>query len=433
MDIDKRIIYAGIILFLAASAFAVFSGEYLSDSDYALLSRSGMPMGTVQLLNAALFILLPLAAYAMALILLKSDAFHAFCASALFAFSPANAAALHSIHPFAAAALGQGYGIFEAIGIAATSLPLGLLAALEYKHSPVSAILAALGALALPFAPGPAAFVLAIAAANGFRSLENPHYGDKALVFLAFAFAFQASYSGDLAAAFVAGALLAAIAYVASALHSMKSGEIAAAALLLISFNTLSALHGVSIASSSALGAGDIAAFEAAKSISGTFGVLDYPNAFQYYSGKGAVLLNASALLKKGEVGVDYAVFSLRSLDSAYSSKPVIFRYAGTANDGQRSYAVFASGIPNANYILYMALSGAELAIDDAQLYGTGTREGAIIPYTKMRMLGNGTFSDPSTRMINIQAIEDSVLQSLLFSSGRVFERNGSIIVEVRQ
>lgn len=429
MDIDKRIIYPAIIALFSISAVLVFQAQTAGDADYALLLKGGMTLEAAKMANAALFILLPLAVYLVSAYLLKNDEFSSFGAAALFAAAGMNAQGLYSLSPLLALAFGKQYEIADALRGAGAILPLAAVAMIGFRKDGVAAALGALGLATLPFAPGISSILLAIAAAKGIGMMGAEKYGGIALVGVLFVFTFQASYSGDVPAALAVSALMAIIAYVVVSVHALTAKDVSAVVFLLFAFAALGMIYSASQAEAGALSQDEIAAFAAAKGMGGSFGVFDYPNAFAYYSGKNAALLNASALLRKDARLPGLAVVSTRALDRAYSEKPVFFTYRGIARQNTTEFAVFA----NAGYVLYMHSRAGELLVEDGQLYDARSGEGMTIPFTKIKRLYNSTpYSDPANRIVNLQQVEGSALQSLLFGPDSVFAQNSTRIVKVK-
>jgi hypothetical protein len=423
--VDRRAAYAILVLFFGIAAVVAFQGSTLADADYAVLLKGGISLETMKLYADALIIGLPLAVYLLAAYGLKADEFHALAAALLLATGGVSAASFFSVPPLVALFFGQQYGLLQALKIAGAVLPLGLVAIAGYRKDAVAAALAVLGAIALPFAPGISVVLLALAAAKGIWLMESEGYGDKALVLAVMVFAFQGFYQGDFTAAAVASVLVAAISYVAVSLHNVKKDEVAALVMLFLAFGIVVMVYSISAANESALSAQEIAAYRAGGSLAGPFSVLDYQNAFQYYSGKEASLLNASAIAKKGSNLTGMAVFSTRSLDAAYGARPVAFAYAGQYRDeSNRVYAVFA----NSRYAIYMRVQGSALAVDDAQIYDIGTGENGVIPYTKIKQFGEGNFTSPNVRMINAQEIDGSALYSALFRAQPAYVQNGTMV-----
>ncbi|VVB98184.1 Uncharacterised protein [uncultured archaeon] len=421
----RKAAYALVVLFFAAAAVIAFQKSTLGDGDYSILIKSGISLESMKMYADALVIAIPLAVYLLAVYALKADEFHALVAALLLAAGGVSAASFFSVPPMLAVFFGKQYDLLQALKIAGAVLPLGLVAIAGYRKDAAAAALALLGAVALPFAPGISAILLALAASKGIRLLENEPYGDKALVLAVLVFAFQGIYQGDLTAALVASVLVAVISYVAVSLHNVKKEEVSALVLLFFAFSTVVMAYSINAAGATALQNSEIAAFRAAGNLTGQFAVLDYPNAFQYYSGKSASLLNATAIAKKGSNITGMVVLSGRSLDEAYAARPIVFSYAGSyVDNSNRAYAVFA----NSRYALYMRLLGGDLSVDDAQIYDTANGESSVIPFTKLRQFGQGNFTNASTRMINAQEIDGSALYSAMFRSTAVYAQNGTEI-----
>lgn len=420
---DRKIAYAIALLVFAGSMAAALRQQYFTDADYGLLLKAGLSVENAGLVGAALLALLPLAAYLVSVYLLKADEFHALVAGVLFALSGALSAGIFALPPFLALFLGRNYGVFEAAKILGAVLPLGVLALAEYEKDRVNAALAALGIAALPFAPPVAALLLALAAAKGVWVLENAVYADRALVLAVFVFVFQQLLGGEILAALVPAVFLAAIAYIASALHNMKKDEAYALVFLFAAFGTLSLLFSVSQAGAGALTQDEISAFASAKG-GGSFGVFDYQNAFRYYSGMEAELLNSSALLKRNGTLPATVVFSERAAMAAYADKPIFFAYAGSFTDSSGNTIV---QFENGGFALRMFAGSNGLAVQDAALFNVNTREGVTVPFTKVKHIGPSS-SYREGLMVNAQEIDGTLLYSLLFDSGADFSRSATLI-----
>ncbi len=427
MNIDKKKIYALIVAFFSIATALVFQKESFADANYGTLTGAALSLESAKMINSALFVLLPLAVYLIATYLLKADKFHSFAAALLFAASGANYEALFSLHPAISVLFGKQYGIFDALKAVGAVAPLGAVALLEYRKDIVTAALAGIGLAAIPFAPGVSAFFLALAAGRGIGILEGAH-AEKVIVFAVALFAFQTAYSGDAAYAAAAAALIGILAYIVLSLHRPEKEEVYSLLLLFLAAGVLAMLYSLNAADARIVPASEIQAFAAAKEISGTIGVFANPGAVAYYSGKNAVLLNASALLKKDVELPESVLFSSGSLDSAYGGKPLFFSYRTTLKYREGDVAVFT----NSRYALYMGIGAdGELVVDDALLEDMQTSERSEIAFTKIKRLFSGSFLESTNRMVNMQELGESGLYSILFGSETVFEGNGTKIVKV--
>lgn len=429
MELDKKIICGAAIAFLSFSIVFAFQAKTLTDGGYGMLLKSNIALENAKAANAGLFIILPIAVYVISVYLLKADEFHSFAAALLFAVCGANVEALFSISPALAALLGKKYELLQAIRMAGAVLPIGVIALLGYKKELLPAMLATAGLLSLPFVPGISAILLALAAAKAIGILESAAYADKALVLVILIFAFQAAYSESIVPALAAAIFMGIIAYVVFSVHNPKSQDVHAVLLLFVAFGVLSALYSINSVSAQLPSQGEVAAFkEARSSTNGSFGVLEHQNAFAYYYGNNATLLEPDSLLKKETVQVDYVLISPVALDRAYSEKPFFFAYAGIAKDNSGQSAVFT----NRRYALYMRLSEGELAVEDAVLYDSDTGEVARIPFTKIKQLSTVRFDEPENRMVNVQDMGGTALYGIIFSRGIIFEQNGTRIIGVK-
>ncbi|MFA5077149.1 MAG: hypothetical protein WC488_01855 [Candidatus Micrarchaeia archaeon] len=422
---DRKLLYAAIVAVLSLALIAAFHHPAFSDSDYGVLLSSGISAGSIDAINLALLAILPLAVYLISAYALRNDEFHSLLAALLFAFSGASTASLFSISPVLGALLGQSFSLAAGAKLAGTLLPFGLVALLGYKKDAVSAALALLGALLIPFAPGISAILLALSSAQGIKIVESEPYGDKALVLAAFLFCMQGFYSGDALAAVVSALFIAALFYVAISLHNVKPRDVYALALLFVAFGALTSFYSITQAGAQSLSSGELALFASLAQPQGTYGVLDYPKAFQYLSGKEPVLLNSTQLLKKNASLPDSIIFSRRAFTRAYSGSPIFFTYYATGSDASGGeVALFTSSY----YALYMRVSQSELAPEDAQLVDLRTGEGAMVPFTKIRQLTQLPYSDPSNLMVNVQDISETPLYDLLFRYGAYFGENATVI-----
>lgn len=426
-DFDRNILYAAVLLALSLSMVWAFQKNYFSDSDYALLLKGKISIESAEMVGILLAVLLPLGAYAIAAYLLKFDEFYSFVAAILFALCGVNANGLFALSPLLATIFGKSYAIADAMKLIGLVLPLGAVALATYRKEMVPAALAAIGLIILPFAPTLSAFLLAIAGAKGISIIEDENYGGKALVFVVFVFVFQQAYVEDIVAALVTSLFIAAVAYVAISLHNVKREDVYAFAYFLMAFGALSMLFGFNQAEANALWQNEISVFASAKG-AGTFGVFDYPHAFQYYSGKETVVLNSSSLLEKNATLPDFVVLSKRALKKVYAERPIFFSYAESIKNSENNeIAVFV----NERYMLEMKVRNDELVVDDALLLNLGTREGVLVPFTKIKKLTQSNYKDRETVMVNVQEIEESVLKSILFAPGASLDKNATI-VEVR-
>lgn len=424
MQMDKKLAYAGIVLALSLAMVLAFQKNMYGDGEYGLLLGSGMSLATASMIGIGLVIALPLLIYLVSVYALKSDEFNALLAALAFSLCGANANALFSLAPLVATFLGKSYGIADAAKLAGATLPLGAIALLGYKKDAKVAALAGLGIIILPFAPGVSVVLLAIAAAKGIEMMEKDKHGDRALVFAVFVFAFQQAYAGDLTAGLVTSLFIAAIAFVAISLHNVKSEEVYALVMVFLAFSALAMLFGIDNAGKNTLSAGEIAFYSSAKDLE-SVGVLDYPNAFQYYSGKKPELVDGAVLLKKNATLPGEILLSKRSLLQAYGTKPIFFIYAGSGTDANGGdVAVFA----NQYYALYARVNQGALLVEDWQLLNQKTGEGALIPFTKIKQIYGAKFNSTDAMLVNTQEIENSVLRSLLFSSNVSFQENGTIV-----
>ncbi|MDD5337033.1 MAG: hypothetical protein PHS02_00960 [Candidatus ainarchaeum sp.] len=425
MAFDRKLLYAALVAVVSIALIAAFYKPAFADADYGALLGSSIPMETMGTINLLLLALLPLAIYLICVYALKDEEFHSMLAALLFAFSGASTSALFSISPVAGILLDQSTDLGAAIKLGGALLPIGLVALLGYKKEPIPALLAALGVLLIPFAPGFSAVLLALAAASGMRILEHEPYGDKALVLAVLIFSFQGFYSKDALAAVVSALFVAALFYVAISLHNVKPRDVYALVLLFLAFEALTSVYLLNQARAQSLSQDEIALFSSLRGAQGSYGVLDYPKAFQYFSGKQSVLLNSSQLLKKNASLPGYVVYTKRAFTKAYSSQPILFSFyaVGTDNSGGQ-VALFA----NSRYALYMRLSQSEIAPEDAQLLNLQTGEGSIIPFTKIKQLSRLPYNDSSNLMVDVQDIGDTTLYGLLFNSGASFEKNATVI-----
>ncbi len=427
---NRLLIYALILALFSISMIFVFRVETVADMDYNILLKTGINLEMLKMANVGLFILLPLIIYFSAIHILKANEFHAFVASLIFTITGLNIESIFSISPLLAFVFGKEYEFsfaFKAIG---ALLPLGVIAILEYKKEVISTILAILGIILIPFAPGISAILLGLAAAKGANILETASYNSRALVVAVFIFIFQCTFTEDITTSFASALFISIISYFVISIHNITVNDISAFFILLISFTMIIALYSLINAQTNTLSANEIDAFNAAKIHEGSFGVFDYPNAFKYYSGKNASVLNTSTLLKKNGHLPDYIIYSLRSLDNAYKNKPIIFTYIMIIKEkNEQEIAIFANDF----YIIGMRTISSELAIEDAQLFDKRTGEMTIIPFTKITMLFKTSFSDKQNRLINVQEFESSTLFSVFFKTKTLFVQNGTVIAKVQQ
>lgn len=427
MEIDGKILYAGALALFAIAMAFVLSTQYLADADYGMLLKSGTDAGTAKTLSLLLFVLLPLAVYLIAAYALKADAFHSFVAALLFAVAGLNVESLYSLAPLIGMAMGKQYELAAIVKSAGLLAALGALSLIRYEKEKITAALAVVGIVLMAFAPGLGLILVAIAAAKGISLLEDEKQKNNAIAVAVAGFCFQGFYSGDAGIALAVALFAALVAYIVAALHAVKSEEIAAVLLIFVAAGILGGMSTAKSGIAKSLGADELGAYAAAKNVQGSFGVLDYPNAFEYYAGKKAVLLNASDMLRKGKPDAEFVLFSTRSLDAALGDMPLEFAYAESYKSGNTETAVFL----NRKYALYMGVSNGDLAVQNGVFQNLDNAEQGAIPFTKLKKLFNLSYSDPQNRIIDIVDLEESRIYEVLFPSTVAFDRNGTRIIGV--
>jgi hypothetical protein len=136
----------------------------------------------------------------------------------------------------------------------------------------------------------------------------------------------------------------------------------------------------------------------------GEVGIFAYPDAFKFYAGREAKVLDPL-----GSGWAENVIFSYDTLDEAVVESPNIFYYFATSTSQDNSqYAIYKNG----NYGLMMGISGGRVDRSDADLIDINRRvKIKTIPFTKIKMLDESlSYSDAKNRVINVLDIEGSVL-----------------------
>lgn len=136
----------------------------------------------------------------------------------------------------------------------------------------------------------------------------------------------------------------------------------------------------------------------------GDVGIFAYPNAFKFYAGSEARVLDPL----EGE-WADYVVFSYDTLDASTQNGTAVFYYLAASTEADNTqYAIYRNGV----YGLMMRISGGRVDRSDADLIdiNRGLRI-RTVPFTKIKMLDEGLdYYDGKNRLINVLGIEGSVL-----------------------
>jgi hypothetical protein len=417
------IIYIVALACLCAGFAFAFHSNGFSDSDYGYLVSSGMSLDSVSQAGLALFIIMPFIAFAILHFLLKFDATDSFLAGAALASAGAWQN-LSAISPYISPVLGKQFPLTDALIMAIPLLPLAAAALLHGATGNKFRILCAVGAILLPFAPGPALFLLALCVPSGLEAMRSEK-GIQAEVALA-VFGACVGYSSGIEKALAIAAVCFACAYAARVIRGFGREVTASAMAFMVFASLLIGAQGALSAHAGALTQGEAALFSSLKGAQGAYGVLDYPNAFRYYSGITPQNVTAKQLLSERPQGMpDTIVYSYRSFSQALSARPIMFAYAGMADSQNRTYAYFSAQ----KYGLYMRYSGNEPLPEDGIIQGADGSTARVL-FTKMKPLYSAPLN--STLLINTDGIEKYALYRLFFQSGADFS-NGSVAVRLVQ
>jgi hypothetical protein len=154
----------------------------------------------------------------------------------------------------------------------------------------------------------------------------------------------------------------------------------------------------------------------------GEVGIFAYPNAFEYYAGRGAKVLDPL-----GTEWADSVIFTYDTLDAGVGNGPNLFYYMATSTSQDNTqYAIYKNG----DYGLVARVLDGRVDRSDADLIDIN-RQVRIktVPFTKIKVLDeNLSYSDAKNRVVNVQDIEGSVLAEGL-KRAREYSLPGAFVV----
>ena len=265
------------------------------------------------------------------------------------------------------------------------------------------------GFVALLFSHPIGAAILACTSALGLAELWKEKDRPILLEFLAVYALCLVFSQGDPMRSAVAGLFGFIVFYAIMLMYNMKMREVAQPAailLMLVAVLTMAGnlsthkFEGVVLPVPSAE---TIGMFQWAQG-KGEMGIFAYPNAFKFYAGRDAKVLDPL-----GSTWADKVIFSHDTLDAGVGEGPNLFYYFATSTAQDNSeVAIYKNG----NYGLMMKISEGRVDRSDADLIDINRRvKIKTIPFTKIKMLdGNLSYSDSRNRVINVLDIEGSVL-----------------------
>jgi len=167
---------------------------------------------------------------------------------------------------------------------------------------------------------------------------------------------------------------------------------------------------------------------EAYKMASGKVGIVEFGNAFEYYTGEEGIMLTEGDFLESKKLGVDYVVLSSSGLYNELENKSVAFRIISIGTDEQgKIVGVFI----NRNYVMYVPLDADLEVADDGSVQDRRTGMRSSVPFTKLKKFNEKLpFTDSSNLLINTRNIEDSNLYSML-TSETVYEEGDVKMIKV--
>lgn len=156
--------------------------------------------------------------------------------------------------------------------------------------------------------------------------------------------------------------------------------------------------------------------------------VLEYPNTYAYYMGKPITMVNTDAMLSQTKANYKYVLLSYRSLPHNLAKYPVAFLHYGTATnkDGTTTEIFYSE-----RYAMTITPNSNGMISSNGNLY---TIEGGFvksIPFTKLKMLNNGTLIDKNSIVLNIDGYEDSQLYYLIMNGKTIYANDGARIIGV--
>jgi len=157
--------------------------------------------------------------------------------------------------------------------------------------------------------------------------------------------------------------------------------------------------------------------------------ILDYPNTYQYYMKKPAVLVSGDSLVSQESANYEYILLAYKTLPHNLAKYPIAFLHYGTATnkDGTTTEIFYSE-----RYAMTITPNAEGKISADGTLYGLNGGFVKTIPFTKLKMLNNGTLNDPNSIVINIDGYEDSQLYGLLMAGEIIYKNDGARIIKVK-
>jgi len=310
-------------------------------------------------------------------------------------------------------------------------LPLSALVLIKKEKEAVGGFI--VGVIISVFSP---VYGLAVLAFSGNRALDqfSKNLNDKKFWFLGvFAIVLYLLIPSEAEGVFqtvLAAAGVTGLFYLVLSLYKFDGNRylyIALAFLLALSFGNSFVEYHLNIVSIPS--EDSIEAFKILSGKGGEVGIMEFSNAFRFYSGKEGMMLNAGELIENKSLGVDYIVLSSTGLYKKFENRSIVFSYGGGGlNDQGRLIGMFV----NRNYVLYTELTG------DLEPTGDGTiqdRKSGLtinVPFTKLRKFNEELpLNNPNNLLINTQNIDGSNLY-LILTSEPLYQENGVKVVEVK-
>ncbi|MCX6769011.1 MAG: hypothetical protein NTY83_04210 [Candidatus Micrarchaeota archaeon] len=154
----------------------------------------------------------------------------------------------------------------------------------------------------------------------------------------------------------------------------------------------------------------------------GEMGIFAYPNAFEYYAGREAKVLDPL-----GTEWADNVIFTYDTLDAGVEGSPNLFYYMATSTAQDNSqYAIYRNG----DYGLMMRIMDGRVDRSDADLIDINRQmKIKTVPFTKIKILDeNLSYSDAKNRVVSVLDIEGSVLAEGMKKS-REYSLPGAFVV----
>ena len=283
------------------------------------------------------------------------------------------------------------------------------------------------GAIALLFSHPLGAAILACTSALGLAELWKEKDRPILLEFLAVFALCLVFAQGDPMRSAIAGLFGFIVFYAIMVMYNVKMREVAQpAAILLMLVAALSMAGNLSahkfegnvlpVPSEETIGMFQWASGK------GEVGIFAYPNAFEFYAGSEAKVLDPLE-----DEWADYVIFSYDTLDYSTMNETAVFYYLATSTESDNTqYAIYRNGV----YGLMMKISGGRVDRSDADLIDIN-RQVRIktIPFTKIKMLDESlAYDDGNNRVVDVLGIEGSVLAEGV-KMGKEYSLPGAFVV----